>query len=216
MEATDPLGSIERIWRYPVKSLAPNSLESARLDARGIEGDRGSALFLETRDRGRSGKTFRGKEHNLLHTLTTVEEATSVVASAGLSVAERRDGPYFDLSPISIVFDRWIDELEALLGMSLDPQRFRPNFFVRAEAGFALREGDLVGSLLAAGEVRLRVTAETERCVTPSYDVETGFSEPRVLRVLAQQRDNVCGIYCEVERGGTVRLGDALERLQPA
>jgi uncharacterized protein YcbX len=49
-----------------------------------------------------------------------------------------------------------------------------------------------------------------ERCVTTTYDIETGDSENAVLAYVAQRRANVMGVYCEVELAGTVRAGDVL------
>lgn len=48
------LGTVSQLWRYPVKSMAGERLTTARLGTRGIPGDRGWALFDETR-RGITG-----------------------------------------------------------------------------------------------------------------------------------------------------------------
>jgi uncharacterized protein YcbX len=44
------IGTITHLWRYPVKSMAGERLDSALLTRRGIPGDRGWALFDETRN----------------------------------------------------------------------------------------------------------------------------------------------------------------------
>ena len=94
--------------------------------------------------------------------------------------------------------------------MPLDPLRWRPNLYARAAAGFAYGEGDLLGRAIEIGEAVLRVSDTIGRCVTTTYDIETGEPDQDVLLYVAQKRANVMGVYCEVELAGTVRAGDAL------
>lgn len=205
------LGELAAIWRYPVKSLAPEALESAAVQADGIAGDRCAALFVES-GHARTGMTYRGKEHNLLHTAGRAERARALAAGRGVRTALRaeRAARYFDDAPISLIFDFWIAPLERALGMALSPLRWRPNLYARASADFTQNETDLIGGLITVGDVNLRVRDTIKRCVTTTYDIETGESEPGVLRYVAQNRDNVMGVYCEVELAGTLRAGDAL------
>ena len=56
----------------------------------------------------------------------------------------------------------------------------------------------------------LRVVDTIRRCVTPTYDVATGEAFPLVLEAVAARRDNVVGVYCEVEAPGDVALGDIM------
>jgi uncharacterized protein YcbX len=43
------IGTVSQLWRYPVKSMTGERLESARLTRRGFAGDRGWAVYDETR-----------------------------------------------------------------------------------------------------------------------------------------------------------------------
>jgi uncharacterized protein YcbX len=204
------IGTIARIYRYPVKSLAAEPLDRARLDGCGIEGDRASALFVASTEHARTGKTYRGKENELLHTLPTRDAARDVARTRGVALDVRDDGPYFDDSPVSIVFDTWIAALEGLVHESIDPLRFRANLYVAASAACCATEADLVGTTLAIGDVTLECTATIKRCVTISYDIPTGRPDPHIARAVATELDNVMGIYCTVRQGGTIAVGDAV------
>ncbi len=205
------LGEIATIWRYPIKSLSAEPLNCAHVEAQGLSGDRSSALFVES-GHARAGKPYRGKEHNLLHTTSRPQEAERFAAATGVEVRLRAEPGkrYFDDAPISLVFDSWISEVEKALEMPLDPRRWRPNFYARAADDFELSEDELVGSVIEAGGVVLRVCDTIKRCVTITYDVETGEPDQDVLLYVAQRRANVMGVYCEVELAGTVRAGDPL------
>ena len=207
----ETIGRVASIWRYPVKALAAVPLDETPVDAGGLPGDREGALYV-TSEHARSGKTFRGKENDRLHLTHDVACAARYAAEAGVRVEYRREsgGHAFDAAPVSIILDRWIDEVSAHLGQPLDPRRWRPNFYVRATDGFALMEPELVGSTLELGGVRLRVRSTIGRCVTTTYDVETGEHLDEVLGYVARERNNVMGVYCDVELAGTVRVGDDL------
>jgi uncharacterized protein YcbX len=204
------VGQLAAIWRYPVKSLAAEPLERTAVQPDGIPGDRGRALFVQS-GHARTGKTFRGKEHNLLHLTHDPARAIDLAAQRGVRLeVQDAQNHYFDDAPLSLVFDRWISEVERALETPLDPRRWRPNFYARAAADFTLREPDLPGRVIEIGNVVLRVRDTIKRCVTTTYDVETGERDDDVLLYVAQRRENVMGVYCDVELAGTVRAGDVL------
>ncbi len=208
-------GTVAALWRYPVKSLRAEPLARATVLADGLEGDRTAALVVETPSHARAGKPYRGKESSRLHLTADPETAATYAADANVMVTLDRGEPrWFDARPVSVLFDLWVRDVEALVGEALDPLRWRPNVFVRAMPEFVRREPELVGATLRAGTVVLRVVATIKRCVTPTYDVATGASSPLVLEAVAAQRDNVVGIYCEVVTPGELAVGDALELAQ--
>ena len=204
------LGELAAICRYPVKSLAAEALEQTRIETGGLPGDRAAALYVET-GHARAGKPYRGKEHNLLHTTGNVSEAIALASERSVTVAVRdEDEHYFDAAPVSLIFDRWIAEVERALDEPLDPLRWRPNLYAKAAPDFDYSEEALLERTIEVGEVRLRVRDTIKRCVTTTYDVKTGEPYNDVLLYVAQRRANVMGVYCEVELAGTVRAGDAL------
>lgn len=207
----EDLGELAAIWRYPMKSLAAQPLEQTAVEVDGIPGDRAAALFIRS-GHARAGKTFRGKEHHLLHTTADAQSAVEMAAREGVQLDVRAEPGtrYFDDAPISLIFDRWISEVERALEMPLDPRRWRPNFYAKATDGFTLREQDLLGRAVSIGEVVLRVRDTIGRCVTTTYDVQSGERDDEVLIYVAQNRANVMGVYCDVELAGTVRAGDPL------
>jgi uncharacterized protein YcbX len=202
------LGKVAEIWRFPVKGLKGEPLQRAEVGPHGLVGDRAAALFVLSPDHARSGKTYRGKENELLHLQTRIDAALALGAQRSLSLEARDAGPYFDDQPVSLILDTWLAQAQALVGRPLEALRYRPNLFVEAATDVRLREADLVGSTVTIGDVVLHVNAEIKRCVTTTYDLETGESDPRVLRELAQHRSNVLGVYCNVLQPGLITHGD--------
>ncbi|GAC1657108.1 MAG: hypothetical protein NVS9B12_09040 [Vulcanimicrobiaceae bacterium] len=203
------LGEVIALWRYPCKSLGAQALESTAIESGGIPLDRSRALIVRA-GHAREGKTYRGKEHNLLHLTHSLEIAIGHAADRGVAVSVEGAGRYFDAAPVSVIFDAWLDEASQRVGYALDPLRYRPNVFVKAAPNFSGPESDLVGCVLKIGEAALRVRKPIERCVTITYDQKTGRSDPSVLRAVVQHRDSYLGIYCDVAIPGQVRRGDAV------
>jgi uncharacterized protein YcbX len=206
------VGRIAALWRYPVKSLRAEALRVANVGADGIEGDRSAALIVESPTHARAGKPYRGKESNRLHLTADPRTAASYAADENVLVRLDRSQPhFFDSRPISLLLDLWVRDVEALVGASLDPRRWRPNLYVEGTPGFAARERDLVGATLRTPNVTLAVAKTIGRCVTTTYDQETGERFPLVLDAVANERGNIVGVYCEVQRPGTIAIGDPLE-----
>jgi uncharacterized protein YcbX len=206
------LGTLDAIRRYPVKSLAGEWLDAAEVAADGIPGDRARALFVLSGS-PRLGNEYRGKEDERLHRASGIDAACVAAAQRGVELEVRRDEHFFDDAPISIVVDRWLDQLSEHVGYGVQWERFRPNFFVRASNAFAQSESELVDSTLALGNIKLRVRSPIGRCVTVTYHPREDSSDPRILDFIAKERNAWMGIYCDVLEPGTARVGDALIRI---
>jgi uncharacterized protein YcbX len=202
------IGRVTNLWTYPVKSLHHVAHDAIEVVEDGLLGDRRAALFVATEEHARSGKPYRGKEDNRLHLLHGPEEARDAAQDRGVDLVVRNGERYYDAGDVSLIFDRWVAEVERGLGRTLDPLRWRPNLYAAASSEFS--EKDLVGVRLQIGEVVLRVVAPTGRCVTTTYDQETGESDGEVLRFVAKSRDNTMGVYCTVEQTGKVSVGDRI------
>jgi uncharacterized protein len=208
------IGTIDAVRRYPVKSLRGESLQCARVGASGLVGDRASALFV-TAGNARVGETYRGKEHDRLHLIADKDAALEAAAARGVT-AQMRDGEhFFDDAPVSIVVDRWLEELREHVGYPVEWERFRPNFFIRATPEFSQDETELQGAELKLGGVRLCVRGPIERCVTVTYHPRGAHSDPRILRFLAERRSASLGIYCDVLEPGEASVGDLLIKEAP-
>jgi uncharacterized protein len=208
------IGRVAAIWRYPVKSLRGEPLTRVRVEESGLEGDRVTALLVRD-GHVRAGKTYRGKENDRLHLLSDADAAVRLAREAGVTVDVRHDERSFDDAPVSLIADRWLEGLRAYVGYEVEPERFRPNFFVRADASFDASEESLTGALVSVGNVTLRVRGPIERCVVTTYEPSGGPSDPRILRYVAQERNALMGVYCDVVAPGTAALDDAVSAAEP-
>jgi uncharacterized protein YcbX len=204
------IGTLEAIRRYPVKSMRGEVLQSVRVEESGILGDRGQAFFAL--DGARAGKTYRGKENDRLHLETDSIEAGEMARERGHAVELRSGDHFFDDAPISVLIDTWMRELNGHVGYAVEWERFRPNFFVRAHGAVDPEEA-LTGAELLLGDVRLRARGPIERCVAVTYHPRGEPSDPRILRFLAQEREALLGIYCDVVQPGVTAVGDPLVKV---
>jgi uncharacterized protein len=209
------IGAVTGIWRYPVKSLRGERLVEVTVLADGLDGDRQRALLVRE-GHARIDKPYRGKENERLHMTPDPGDAIRIARERGVElVVDDEQERYFDDAPVSVIVDRWLDELRAHVGYEVEAERFRPNFIVGSTNGFASLENELLGGELTIGYVRLRVRDTIRRCVTPTYGLHGGPSDPEILRFVANERANVMGVHCDVLRAGVVRTGDSVDFASP-
>ena len=152
------LGSVEAIFRYPVKSMRGESLDSAALGWHGLDGDRRLA-FRRLDERGGFPWLSASKLPELIrftprrregakdgalptHVLTPEgEELPAFGEALAADVGRRLGAPVqmmhlrqgvFDEASISVITTTTGGEVCRLAGIRTDVRRFRPNIVVRS------------------------------------------------------------------------------------
>ncbi len=99
--------------------------------------------------------------------------------------------------------------LERAAGVSLDPLRFRANFYLSGGTPWA--EFDWVDREVQLGTARLRVFKRTVRCPATQVDPMSGVRDIDVPALLRQHFGHAdLGVHAEVIAPGRVAAGDAL------
>jgi uncharacterized protein YcbX len=221
------MASVVELWRYPVKSMAGERLDSCAVTATGLEGDRRWALVDGTPNRAGKLLTIREEQRLMTYRARLNGGSVEVVspdgethrldrgmvtriageASRPLTMREL-EGANFDDSPVLVVNLATVSAFGVRAGMTVDHRRFRANLYLDglepdAELGW-------LGRRLRVGEVELEAVKRCERCVVITRDPDTTVTTPALLRVLTETHDTYMGVYCQVTRPGPVAVGDQL------
>lgn len=114
-----------------------------------------------------------------------------------------------DAYPVSVFGLGTMRALSEETGLSLNPLRFRANFYVQWNSEEPFFEDSLVGRELQIGEtVTIRVVEKDARCVMITLDPETAAPAPVVLEKVAREHAGCAGVYGAVLREGIVRAND--------
>jgi uncharacterized protein YcbX len=121
---------------------------------------------------------------------------------------------------VSLISRASLDRLAAEAGQeTLDSRRFR--MLIEVDGVPAHAEDGWVGEAARVGQALVRFKGHVGRCLITSRDPESGEVTLPTLDILGRYRGNVptteplpLGVYGEVLEAGTVRVGDAVERLR--
>jgi uncharacterized protein YcbX len=229
------VGHVVGLWRYPIKSLAGESMEELRFDRRGVALDRLWAL-VNGEGEIASGKTTRRfrKVRGLLRHTALLEDGVPVIALAngrsapvgspeaqallreiagpGWSIQREGTVPHFDAGAVHIVTTTTLATLSAAARAPVAVERLRPNVLLDvSEDGFA--EDAWAGRMLRLGEVELRICCRVERCVMVNHAQSALPARRDVLKTIGRINGAHAGVYAEVLRPGSVRLGTAATML---
>ena len=224
------VGRVAALWRYPVKSMAAETLEEVEVGWNGLAGDRRWAFVREGLTRsGFPWLTIRERADLLHHrprladpsrpddspvlvrTPTGAEheiDDPALAAHLGGARLLKQDRGVFDTMPISVLTTQSVAGLGALVGTTFDPVRFRPNVLV--EAGEPFAEDSWVGRVVRIGGMRMRIDKRDQRCVVITIDPITLERDPAVLKTLGRERETCLGVYGTTVERGRVAVGDAV------
>lgn len=223
------VGRVAALLRYPVKSMAAESLPAVEVSWNGLVGDRRWAFvrpdvprsgfpWLTLRQNNALGsyRPFFAEPENPDKSVVSVLtpggeklEITSAELAQELGArAMKLDRGTFDAVPLSLISTRTVTDIGALAGLAADVRRFRPNLVIEplGEGGFP--EDEWVGHTLEVGSMRMRVDRRDKRCVVINIDQVTGERTPHMLKAAARHRDTCLGVYGSVAQPGLTAVGD--------
>src|SRR5262245_29132335 len=231
------LGRISAIFRYPIKSMAGEPLDVARLSWHGIEGDR-RLVFRRLNDK--SGfpwlnasklpqlllyKPF-GLDSNTAELLPThvrtpdgkvyelrSQELRDEISSrygGDVELMHLRHG-IFDEACISVISLGTVHAVERESGRNVDLRRFRPNVVIEPDSAEPFEENRWVGRTLTFGQgsgaAAVSITMKDERCVMVNFDPDTAERDSEVMKTVVRMNGNYAGVYGSVVRPGELRVG---------
>ena len=234
------IGHIEALFRYPVKSMAGERLETANLGWHGLDGDRCLAFRRVDNRRGMPWltasalpdlvrfvpirRTNEGQVDLPTHIRTPDRHELPVFGEELTAEVGRRHGVpvemmqlrhgIFDETPISVIALDTIHEICRLAGVPTDARRFRPNILVRSLRPVSFHEDEWVGGALSFGEgddaPAVAVTMRDIRCAMLNIDPDSATLSPEVMKVVVRANQSNAGVYGTVTRTGRLEVGQKI------
>jgi uncharacterized protein YcbX len=207
------------LWRYPVKSLAGERLETTAIGPDGIPGDR--VVWV----RGPEGVRTSRRHYRLLglrgtlsseghacidgHPWENAEALALVKRAAGgdswLEPSDQHDR--FDVLPLLVATDGAVEVF------GHDVRRLRPNILIGGVNG--LDEREWPGAELHIGNLVVRIDSLRGRCAMTTVDPDTLKRTPEVLREIGRRFRGRLALNTEVVRPGPIAVGDAVQLVRP-
>ena len=231
---------VAEIWRYPVKSLQGERLDSVEVEMSGLRGDRAYAIFDATTG---FGLTARRRPELLFGAATatpdggvtiTLPDGSVAADDAALSdwlgtrvelrpAADTAARTYEDLADFEDEGGRW-EPFDGSPGAFHDSARASVSLLSRRTLGtweqrrfrsnLMVDDGDensLVGSRIEVGTAQLDVGELIERCVMTTRPQPGGLDRDLdVLRTIHREHGGCLAVGAVVGRAGTIAVGDAV------
>ena len=212
--------TLDAIYRYPVKSMAGEALDSTVLTALGVPGDRIVHV------RGPEGVRSARRQYRLLglrgaldadgvsrvngYLWHSAAAAALVRAEAGADAwLEAFDGAErFDVLPLLVATDG------AIAAFGRDVRRLRPNLVIGGVEG--LDEFTWAGAELHIGDAVVGLDSRRGRCPMTTVDPDTLDRDPEVLRDIGRRFGGRLALNAMVVTAGRIRVGDAVRLVRPS
>jgi len=208
------------LWRYPVKSLAGESIPCAELTTTGIPGDRIVHV------RGPEGVRTSRRQHRMLGLQGTLDASGHPCvdgylwnSSVALALVKRAAGEdawlaahdgveRFDVLPLLVATDG------AVAAFGRDIRRLRTNILIGGVEG--LEEVNWEGSTLHIGSAVIGLDSLRGRCPMTTVDPDSLERDPEVLRDIGRRFGGRLALNAEVLKQGTIRIGDPARLVREA
>lgn len=206
--------TVTSLWRYPVKTLGGEPIQTAELTLDGIPGDRIVHV------RGPEGVRTSRRFHRLLGLhgslgtngeplindlpWNSAEALALVRAAAGSDAWLEANGRLglFDVLPLLIVTDG------AVQAFGRDVRRLRPNIAIGGVEGMA--EVGWPGATLSIGDAVIRLDSLRQRCPMTTVDPDTLEVDREVLRDINHRFGGRLALNAAIIRAGTIKTGDTV------
>ncbi|WP_142506376.1 MOSC domain-containing protein [Melghirimyces algeriensis] len=229
-----PIGSVKKLWSYPVKSLLGQTQSEVMIEPRGVVGDRRYAI-RDVNGKLGSGKTTKRFQRiaGLFELQAHVDGDQPVITfpdgesiregdpnmdlrlsdflGQKVTLVKEQDRSHFDEAPIHMITTAAMKWLKTELPSSvIDERRFRPNIVIQTNGDQPV-EHYWVGQRVHLGEVVLEVIGLTKRCVMTTMQQPQLPRDPAVLKQISQGADANLGVYAKVLKPGKLCTGDHVE-----
>ena len=234
------VGTLEAIFRYPVKSMRGELLEGADLGWHGLDGDRRLAF---RRDDDRTGFPWltastlpelilfapQRRGHAATGSLPTHvrtpegDELAVFGQELAMAVGSRHGSPVemahlnrgiFDEASISLITSATVGDIGRLAAQHPDVRRFRPNILIASSRSVSFEEDEWLGGVLSFGDTKeapaVFITNRDERCSMVNYSPDSARPAVEVLKAIVRERDNKAGVYGAVTRRGRLTVGQPI------
>jgi hypothetical protein len=233
------VGHIQEIYRYPVKSMAGESLERTQIGWYGLEGDRRFAFNIVA-DKGgfpwlsasklpemlfyKPIRQEPSNDDNLPTHVVTPEGKVLEIRSdelrneimrrfeADVRLMHLRQG-VFDEAAISLITLATTHKICSDSDIPHDIRRFRPNIVIDTQQGEPFAEDQWVGKTIVLGDAAIQVTNRDKRCMMVNLHPDTVERNPAVMKTVVRLNDNCAGVYGTVIRPGALKVGQRVYTL---
>jgi uncharacterized protein YcbX len=234
------IGHIHELVRYPIKSMAGISTQSAYLGWYGLNGDRRFALRRLNDNGGFPwlsasrlpellmyrplGLEETAEEPTPTHVRTPdglnlelegeeLEKSISTQLGSAVELMKLKHG-VFDEASVSVINLATILAIGRDLQTNLDTRRFRANILIESDATEPFLEDGWLGGALVFGDGEvgpmISMTLRDLRCVMINLDPDTSKSDSRVMKSVIRLNENYAGAYGTVTRTGQLSVGQSV------
>lgn len=238
----DVIATLEKLYIYPVKSMAGIAVMEAHVGLDGIVGDRQYA-FVQAEKADKNSFPWMTARENArmlsykprLETMPTPQtpEPPLRIEAPGGRITEISDANLrtevaagrpvflmkcnrgmFDCQHLSLFSLASVEALSQEAESAIDHRQFRANLYAVPSTGQPFEEEKWSNCLLQIGDRVLASVAQRDtRCMMINIHPDTGEQNPKVLRTIAQRHGGDAGLYLTVVRAGVIRTGDTIRRI---